>query len=368
MGVTAFHMEIDGVHEKSYAYIVPKMGYPLILGNPWKATNNVRTAPNLGRFQIGRTRRWVDQWTKGPPNWLLRRIRRIESGKRALETFSGDDLAESDDIHLAAVRSTDIEKALKVKEPMTPDEVRRKLPPEFHDLLALFMKREAEKLAPHWAGVDHEINLKDSVAGGPEALPWGPLYGMSREELLVLKKTLHDLTEKGYIRPSQSSAGAPVLFVRKPGGGLRFCCDYRALNALTKDDRYPLPLISETLRNLADCTWLTKVDVVSAFHKIRVARGHEHKTAFQTRYGLFELMEGDSVWIIRGSGYFPTVYQHGAEGTPRRLRVSIHGRRPNLHEGFQRRTSKKGSYRIGKAGLRRITSGPRQMRIREKIH
>ena len=82
-------------------------------------------------------------------------------------------------------------------------------------------------------------------------IPWGPLYGMSRDELLVLRKTLTELLDKNYIRASSSPAAAPVLFVRKPGGGLRFCVDYRALNAISKADRYPLPLIKETLSRLS---------------------------------------------------------------------------------------------------------------------
>jgi len=89
---------------------------------------------------------------------------------------------------------------------------------------------------------------------------------MLKEELLVLRKTLSDLSEKGYIRLSISEAAAPVLFIRKPGGGLRFYYNYRALNAIIKQDRYPLPLIPETLRNLTGAKWLTKVDVVSAFY------------------------------------------------------------------------------------------------------
>lgn len=64
--------------------------------------------------------------------------------------------------------------------------------------------------------------------------------------------------------------------------------DYRALNAITKKDRYPLPLIRETLRTLSQATWLTKLDVSAAFHQIRMAKGEEWKTAFRTRYGLFE--------------------------------------------------------------------------------
>jgi hypothetical protein len=74
---------------------------------------------------------------------------------------------------------------------------------------------------------------------------------MSKGELLVLRKELTSLLDKGWIRVSSSPAASPVLFAKKPGGGLRFCVDYRALNAITKKDRYLLPLIQETLNNIA---------------------------------------------------------------------------------------------------------------------
>ena len=74
---------------------------------------------------------------------------------------------------------------------------------------------------------------------------------MLKDKLLVLRKTLNDLIKKGYIRPSTLEAAAPVLFVRKPGGRLRFYYNFRALNALIKANYYPLLLIPETLRNLA---------------------------------------------------------------------------------------------------------------------
>jgi hypothetical protein len=111
---------------------------------------------------------------------------------------------------------------------------------------------------------------------------------MLRDELLVLRKTLTDLLNKGFICVSSLPAAAPVLFVRKPGGGLRFCVDYRGLNRVTKKDRYPLPLIYETLRNISKARWFTKLDVIAAFHKIRITEGDEWKTAFRTCYGLFE--------------------------------------------------------------------------------
>ena len=98
---------------------------------------------------------------------------------------------------------------------------------------------------------------------------------MSRDELLVLRKTLTELLDKGFIRVSSSPASVPVLFVRKPRGGLRFCVDYRRLNQITKKDRYPLPLIYETLRNISKARWFTKLNVIAAFYKIRVTEGDE---------------------------------------------------------------------------------------------
>ena len=74
---------------------------------------------------------------------------------------------------------------------------------------------------------------------------------MSRDELLVLRKTLIDLLDKGFIRVSNSPAAAPVLFIKKLKGGLRFCIDYRGLNRVIKKDRYSLLLIYETLRNIS---------------------------------------------------------------------------------------------------------------------
>ena len=90
--------------------------------------------------------------------------------------------------------------------------------------------------------MDHAIELDNGKV--PPAMP---LYFMSREALLVLRKTLTEYLDKGFIHASSSPAGAPVIFVKKPGGGLRFCVDYRGLNEITRRDRYPLPLINETL-------------------------------------------------------------------------------------------------------------------------
>ena len=179
----------------------------------------------------------------------------------------------------------DIEKALQLKQKTDP---RTKLPRHYWEFLPLFEDPKDGPLPPlRGRGIYHSIELIREGDKDP-GIPWGPLYNMSREELLVLRKTLTELLDKGFIRVSHSPAAAPVLFVRKPGGGLRFCVDYRALNRITKKDRYPLPLIQETLAQIAKAKWYTKLDVSAAFHKIRIAEGEEWKTAFRTRYGLFE--------------------------------------------------------------------------------
>jgi hypothetical protein len=111
---------------------------------------------------------------------------------------------------------------------------------------------------------------------------------MSREELLVLRKTLTSLLNKGFIRASNLPAAALVLFAKKPEGGLRFYYDYHALNVILKKDRYPLPLITETLRSLSEAKWFTKLDVVATFYKLRIAKGYKEKIAFRTRFGSFK--------------------------------------------------------------------------------
>ena len=92
---------------------------------------------------------------------------------------------------------------------------------------------------------------------------------------------------KGFVVNSKAPFASPVLFARKPDGSLRFCVDYRKLNALTKKNRYPLPLIDETLARLSKARIFTKLDIRQAFHRIWISPESEELTTFRIYYSLF---------------------------------------------------------------------------------
>lgn len=281
--VAVVRLDINGHTERAFFYVAPRLAaYDVILGDPWMKMNDARYSPRQARLYIGSTGTCV--W-----NSYGKREKKLDCKLISAAGFATHmrKHAKGAKLQIFTASMVDIDKALAKKKKIDP---RTKLPKHYWEHLSLFDDKEANKLPPlRGDGVDHRIELT-STDGKKPIVPWGPLYNMSQDELLVLRRTLTELLEKNFIRVSNSLAAAPVLFVRKPGGGLRFCVDYRGLNKLTKKDRYPLPLIYETLRNIGKAKWFTKLDVVSAFHKIRIAEGDEWMTAFRTRYGLFEWM------------------------------------------------------------------------------
>src|SRR5690606_7659833 len=147
---------------------------------------------------------------------------------------------------------------------------------------------------------DHAIPLKEGFTP-----PFGPLYSLSHNELKTLREWLDDNLSKGFIRASSSPAGAPILFVKKKDGSLRLCVDYRGINEGTIKNRYPLPLIKETLNQLSRAKIYTTLDIRGAYNLVRMAEGDEWKTAFRTRYGLFE-----SLVMPFGLTNAPATFQH----------------------------------------------------------
>lgn len=180
-----------------------------------------------------------------------------------------------------------IEDREQADEPQEPEEIERlldeRLPPWLQGYRDVFSKVKADALPPHREGVDHDIQLE-----GESNLAPSPLYSMSTEHLRLMKEYLEENLQKGFIVPSNAPYASPVLFAKKPGGGWRFCVDYRKLNAITKKDRYPIPLIEETLARLSRARVFTRLDVRHAFNRIRLKESVEDLTTFRTRYGSYK--------------------------------------------------------------------------------
>jgi hypothetical protein len=115
-------------------------------------------------------------------------------------------------------------------------------------------------------------------------------YRMPPNELAELKTQLQDLLEKGFISPSSSPWGCPAIFVKKKDQTLRMCVDYKPLNEVTIKNKYPLPRIDILFDPLTGALVFSNIDLRSGYHQIRIRPKDIPKTAFTTRYGLFEYL------------------------------------------------------------------------------
>nr|GEY34189.1 putative reverse transcriptase domain-containing protein [Tanacetum cinerariifolium] len=111
---------------------------------------------------------------------------------------------------------------------------------------------------------------------------------LAPSEMKELAKQLQELSNKGFLRPSSSPWGAPVLFIKKKDGSFRMCIDYRELNKLTVKTRYPLPRIDDLFDQFQGSSVYSKIDLRSGYHQLRVHKEDIPKTTFRTRYGYYE--------------------------------------------------------------------------------
>lgn len=163
------------------------------------------------------------------------------------------------------------------------------LPPRDAEALRKILKDYLDVLGPLPDGLPPERDVGHKIETIPGAPPPNRNYEkLSEPELMELRRQLKELVDKGFIRPSASPYGAPVLFARKADGTFRLCIDYRALNAITVKNKYPIPRIDDLLDRLAKAKYFSKIDLASGYHQIRMDTDSIPKTAFNTRYGQFE--------------------------------------------------------------------------------
>uniref|UniRef100_A0A2N9FHE6 CCHC-type domain-containing protein n=1 Tax=Fagus sylvatica TaxID=28930 RepID=A0A2N9FHE6_FAGSY len=136
---------------------------------------------------------------------------------------------------------------------------------------------------------DREVEFSIDLLPGTGLISKAP-YRMASTELRELKVQLQELLDKGFIRPSISPRGAPVLFVKKKDGSMRLCIDYRELNKVTVRNKYPLPRIDDLFDQLQGAMQFSKIDLSSGYHQLKVKKDDVPKTAFRTRYGHYEFL------------------------------------------------------------------------------
>uniref|UniRef100_A0A2N9H063 RNA-directed DNA polymerase n=1 Tax=Fagus sylvatica TaxID=28930 RepID=A0A2N9H063_FAGSY len=166
------------------------------------------------------------------------------------------------------------------------DETNQSLPSLAVSLLQEFehvFPKEMPNELPPIKGIEHQF---DFVPGA--AIPNRPAYRSNLEETKELQRQVEDLMSKGYERESMSPCAVPVLLVPKKDGTWRMCVDCRAINNITVKYRHPIPRLDDMLDELHGSCVFTKIDLKSGYHQIRMKEGDEWKTAFKTKYGLYE--------------------------------------------------------------------------------
>ena len=237
---------------------------------------------------LGRELRWRIYSTKK----ALLTIKRIELvGKKEFRAAALDSKHETYVVHVGSVSSNILPSSLLDIHPSCRPQVRcwiakkapTKVPAEYSDFADVFSPDLASKLSEHTGINNHAIKRIDG-----QQPPYGPIYSLGPVELATLKAYIETNLANGFIRPSKSLAGAPILFDRKSDGSLQLCIDYRGLNNLTIKKQYPLPLIGESLDRLGRARRFTQLNLTSAYYQIRIRKEDKWKTAFRTRYGHFK--------------------------------------------------------------------------------
>jgi hypothetical protein len=144
----------------------------------------------------------------------------------------------------------------------------------------LFYK-EGDKL-PHTDVIRHYIDT-----GGADPIKQR-FYRTSQVEQQFIENEVRRMLTEGLVRPSHSPWASPVVLIPKKNGKLRFCVDYRKLNATTKKDAYPLPRIDDVFDSLSDACWFSSLDLASGYWQVHMAETDREKTAFITKIGTFE--------------------------------------------------------------------------------
>lgn len=161
---------------------------------------------------------------------------------------------------------------------LLPDDIRQLL----HDFTTVF---DSPTQLPPPRDIEHRIVLKE----GSDPINVRP-YHYAHFQKDEIERQVHDMLQAGLIQPISSSFLSPVLLVKKKDGSWRFCTDYRALNAATVKDRFPIPSADDMFDELHGAKVFSKLDLTAWYHQVRVHEADIPKTAFRTHNGHYEYL------------------------------------------------------------------------------
>ena len=269
--VTA-RMQTQRHHEDITLDVMPGLRWDVILGLPWLRKHN----PDI-------------DWEKG--RLSFQRCERASTAKPAHRQSSmADERAINNivsrpevDKHESTLVDAGRNHQVTEKRKAVSNSTTHVIPEQYKEWSHLFREEEGAAALPRHKPWDHRIDLEEG-----KTPPFGPLYAQSEKELQWTRDFLKKALDRKWIRESTSSAASPLIFVAKKDGTPRPCIDYRKLNNITPKNRYPLPNISELRDRLSRVKIFTAMDLRDGYHLIRIKQGDEWKTAFRTRYGLYE--------------------------------------------------------------------------------
>ncbi|KAI3754885.1 hypothetical protein L1987_54677 [Smallanthus sonchifolius] len=255
-------IEIEGHKFPSRLFLLTLGGFDIVLGMDWLAANEAQIICNCKRIHLKAPSdspiTVYGDWNCTMPN-IISMIKAESYMRRGCEAY------------LAYV----IDDRMKMNE--------LKKVPVVCNFSEVFLE-DLPGLPP-----DREIEFHIDLLPGAEHVAKAP-YRLAPSEMKELTSQLEELTEKGFIRPSISPWGTPVLFVKKKDGSMRMCIDYRELNKRTVNNKYPLPRIDDLFDQLQGASWFSKIDLRLGYHQLKVREEDVPKTAFRTRYGHYEFL------------------------------------------------------------------------------
>lgn len=275
-------------HLETIVFLVAKLSCPIIIGHSWLKLHNPDINWETGAIKFG------SEFCSDNCNITVRprkKTAEVDLKEVCIRDTQLDVLLSSiniDDSIDDCIHTCSLESHVYPLVESKPEDSGNVLPQEISDFADVFEVKTSDTLPPH-RSYDCEIQINPNSKP-----PVGRLYSQTVEETEIMKGWIDENLKKGFIRPSSSPFAAPCFFVRKPDWTndkkLRLCMDYRGLNSVTVKDRYPIPLISDMIRTLANGKVFTTLDLQGAYNLLRMKSGHEKYTAFNTKFGQFEFL------------------------------------------------------------------------------